>query len=434
MKKLSDFFNNDFKNFSNQDNIRSIPKLTDGLKDSQRKAVYGMFCNGTKEVKVSQLAEVSSMKTHYEHGAVSLEGTIVGLTQNYPGSNNLNLFEPIGQFGSILSSEAGASRYIYTKPSNNLRNIFIPDDDHILGYKEVDGHQVEPETYFPIVPLWAVNGAKGIGTGHSVNILPRAPEGVVRAIKAIVDGKPVNDEDVMPYYSGWTGSIKRVDNRFEITGRVTKINTTTIRIDEVPAGMGIDKLKDNLVTLMDSGKIKDFDNNSSDEGFNVVVYVPREVGKLSEDKLISLFKLTSRVTENITLWNADNVLTKYDTIVDALKEFVSFRFDAITTRKDKLLDIAKDEYDWLLNKKRFIECWIKHPSPSKTKMGDIVQYMIDNNVKEEYLDKLLSLRISILTSDNIEEIDKDIANKDKMITKLDNTTERKMYFDSLSKI
>jgi DNA topoisomerase-2 len=36
----------------------------------------------------------------YHHGEVSLTMTIVGLAQDYVGSNNINLLEPSGQFGT----------------------------------------------------------------------------------------------------------------------------------------------------------------------------------------------------------------------------------------------------------------------------------------------------------------------------------------------
>ena len=39
----------------------------------------------------------------YHHGDVSLSATIVGLAQNYVGSNNINLLEPSGQFGTRLN-------------------------------------------------------------------------------------------------------------------------------------------------------------------------------------------------------------------------------------------------------------------------------------------------------------------------------------------
>ncbi len=176
--RISDFIDTEFKTFSNLDNIRSIPQLVDGLKDSQRKAVYGMILHGTNDIKVTQAAGKFALATHYAHGEVSMADTIVGLAQRFPGANNINVFQPIGQFGSRLSPKPAAHRYIFTRPSSHFRTIFRNEDDHILKHRYEDGEKAEPVYFAPILPLWAVNGAMGIGTGHSVKILPRAPRAV----------------------------------------------------------------------------------------------------------------------------------------------------------------------------------------------------------------------------------------------------------------
>jgi DNA topoisomerase-2 len=78
--------------------------MADGLKPGQRKVLYGCFKrNLTKEIKVAQLAGFVSEKTAYHHGEVSLTMTIVGLAQNFVGSNNIELLEPRGQFGTRIA-------------------------------------------------------------------------------------------------------------------------------------------------------------------------------------------------------------------------------------------------------------------------------------------------------------------------------------------
>ncbi len=75
--------------------------------------------------------------------------TIVGLAQDYPGSNNINLFEPIGQFGSILSSESSSHRYIFTKPGQHLREFIRQEDDCILEHRYEDGDKAEQLLSYP---------------------------------------------------------------------------------------------------------------------------------------------------------------------------------------------------------------------------------------------------------------------------------------------
>src|SRR5271157_6237611 len=99
------FFGSAFKEFSLYDNVRSIPALTDGLKPSQRKAIYGTLLRGENAglLSVERLSAAVAAATDYHHGIGSMQSTIIGLANNYPGSNNMNLFLPEGQFGSRLT-------------------------------------------------------------------------------------------------------------------------------------------------------------------------------------------------------------------------------------------------------------------------------------------------------------------------------------------
>jgi DNA topoisomerase-2 len=104
---IADFVNKELILFSMADNIRSIPSVADGLKPGQRKVLFACFKrNLVKEIKVAQLAGYVSEKTAYHHGEVSLTGTIVGLAQDFVGSNNINLLVPSGQFGTRIQVSA----------------------------------------------------------------------------------------------------------------------------------------------------------------------------------------------------------------------------------------------------------------------------------------------------------------------------------------
>ena len=107
-----DFVNKELVSFCNMDNERSIPCLMDGFKPGQRK-VFFTCLNLVDDMKVLQLAGSVTEKTGYLHSETSLIGTIVGLAQNYVGSNNINLLLPIGQFGTRLSGgkDTSSSRF-----------------------------------------------------------------------------------------------------------------------------------------------------------------------------------------------------------------------------------------------------------------------------------------------------------------------------------
>ena len=91
-----DFVDNELIHFSNANNIRAFPSVVDGLKPSQRKVLYSCFRRNLKEeIKVAQLAGYCAEHTAYHHGEASLHSTIVGMAQNFVGSNNINLVSMI---------------------------------------------------------------------------------------------------------------------------------------------------------------------------------------------------------------------------------------------------------------------------------------------------------------------------------------------------
>ncbi|KAG0985478.1 hypothetical protein G6F27_014316 [Rhizopus arrhizus] len=81
--------------------MRSIPSMVDGFKPGQRKVFFGCIKRGRNtEVKVAQLANYVAGETQYHHGEASVATTIIGMAQDYVGSNNVNLLVPSGQFGT----------------------------------------------------------------------------------------------------------------------------------------------------------------------------------------------------------------------------------------------------------------------------------------------------------------------------------------------
>ena len=97
-----EFVNEEFIHFSKYDCDRSIPNLMDGLKISLRKILFATFKKKlTTEMKVAQLTGYVSDHSCYHHGEASLNAAIVGMAQNFVGSNNVNLLEPHGQFGCL---------------------------------------------------------------------------------------------------------------------------------------------------------------------------------------------------------------------------------------------------------------------------------------------------------------------------------------------
>jgi DNA topoisomerase-2 len=149
----------------------------------------------------------------YHHGEVSLQSSIVQLAQNFVASNNINLLQPIGQFGTrILGGKDSASaRYIFTNLSTVTRLLFNEMDDAVLDFLEEEGQSIEPTHYLPILPLSLVNGAEGIGTGWSTFIPMHNPRDIIDRLKKMMKGADHVDR-LMPWYKGYQGTIEVTEN------------------------------------------------------------------------------------------------------------------------------------------------------------------------------------------------------------------------------
>ena len=122
----TDFINKEMIHFSIYDCERSIPNLMDGLKTSLRKILYSAFKkNLTTEIKVAQFSGYVSEHSGYHHGEASLNGAIVGMAQNYIGSNNVNLLLPNGQFGCV---DPETDILMWDSTIKKAKNVIIGDE------------------------------------------------------------------------------------------------------------------------------------------------------------------------------------------------------------------------------------------------------------------------------------------------------------------
>jgi DNA gyrase/topoisomerase IV subunit B/DNA gyrase/topoisomerase IV subunit A len=108
---ISKFINEEFIQFSVSNLHRSIPRMMDGLKISQRKVLWAAFqhwkagggglVKNPKEIKVERFASITAEATNYHHGGNCLSETIISMAQNFVGSNNMPYFTQDGQFGCV---------------------------------------------------------------------------------------------------------------------------------------------------------------------------------------------------------------------------------------------------------------------------------------------------------------------------------------------
>ena len=359
----TDFINKELILFSMADNIRSIPSVVDGLKPGQRKVLYTCFRrNLRKDMKVVELAGHVSGMTAYQHGDASLQQTIVGLAQDFVGSNNINALEPSGNFGSRLQggSDCASARYIYTRLSPFARRVFSAHDDPLLTYNEDDGQKIEPETYLPVVPMILINGSDGIGTGWSSSIPNYNPEDVVDNLRRMLEGEEI--KPMTPWFRGFHGDITPLGaDRYKFSGVIRETGDKEIEITELPIRTWTQDFKDKLEDVIKAEKtpsfIKDYkDYNTHTKVHFVIQMEEKHMQAALNEGLEEKFKLSKTVaTTNLVAFDPEGRITKYATVDDILKEFFTVRLKFYERRKQYQLDQLQKELDKFTNQARFVQ-------------------------------------------------------------------------------
>jgi len=456
-----DFISKELIHFSKYDCDRSIPNLMDGLKTSLRKILFAAFKkNLTTEIKVAQFSGYVSEHSCYHHGEASLNGAIVGMAQNFVGSNNINLLVPSGQFGTRLQggNDSASERYIFTLLNKLTRSIFPSMDDNILKYLNDDGTSVEPIFYAPIIPMILINGSKGIGTGFSTDIMSYDPLQVIGYLKSKLSSEVYN-LDFVPYYEGFQGTIEKIsDFKFLIKGRYEKVAPDKIRVTELPVGYWTENFKEHLESLIEPGQdkegkkiiaiVKDYDDMSKDT--NVDFTITLQKGKIEELEATSadhncngiekLFKLyTTNTNTNMHLFDANDKLKKYEKVQEIIDDYFETRLQMYQTRKDYMVNALEKELVLLSNKAKYIRENLDGTIDlRKKKREQVVQMLeakgynlIEDDTEYKYLTKM---PMDSVTDENVDKIFREQGAKTIELETIKSTTINQMWSSELDSL
>lgn len=456
--RYEEFIDNEMIHFSIYDNERSIPNGVDGLKISLRKILFSAFKRKlTSEIKVAQFSGYVSEHSAYHHGEASLNGAIVNMAQNFVGSNNINLLEPNGQFGTRLQGgdDSASERYIFTMLNHLTRYIFPDADDAVLSYLNDDGTIVEPEYYVPIIPFALINGISGIGTGFSCSIEPYNPKQLIQYLKNKLRDQSNEAIDFVPYYEGFKGSVQKIaENKFLVKGLYEKIADDKIRIIELPVGTWTMPYTTFLETLMDGsavdkeGKkipatIKDFTSICTEVSVDITVQFPK--GRIQEleasvdangcnalEKMMKLFTTVS--TTNMHMFNSEFKLHKYTSIEEIINDFYSVRMETYKKRKAAQVDSLEKRLVRLSNKVRFIIENLSGAIDLRKKTADQVTALL-TGMKFDQIDGdfkyLIKMPMDSVTQENVDAITKEKVQLEKELAELKATGLSAMWLKEL---
>jgi DNA topoisomerase-2 len=438
-KTITEFLSDEYKEFAFYTiENRALPSLIDGFKISQRKiinAASNVWKTGSeKNLKVFQLSGIVASTQYYHHGDQSLNSAIINLAQKF--KNNAPLLEEDGQFGSLRSPQAGAPRYIGTKLSPYFKLIY--KDFDLLSYKEEEGEKIEPYFFLPIIPTVLINGGSGIAVGFASNILNRDVKDIIESCQKLLNDK--NITTIKPYLNGFLGEYiqdKENPKKWFIRGKFQRVNTTTVKINELPPSLTYERYEEILDKLVDNKDIVSYDDNCKDNIDYTIKFTRSDLEKLDDEKLIKLLKLEESETENFTTLDENGKLKIFERVDDIIRYFVDFRLLFYQKRKDFLLNRMQNDLKLLGNRGKFIKFILDGKITVNGKLKEEIVKQIESNnldkIDGDY-DYLLRMPIYSLTKEMFEKIKEDFKSKKDDIEKLKSVQPKDMYLEDLSEL
>lgn len=424
-----DFINKDLIHFSNYNLERSIPNIMDGLKTSQRKILYAAFKrNLTSEIRVAQFAGYVSEHTGYHHGEASLTEAIIGMAQDFVGSNNIAWFVPQGQFGTRLQGgeDSASPRYIHTYLQPHTKRLVPETDFPVLVYRDDDGLPVEPEWYAPILPMILINGANGIGTGYSTQIPSYNPQTLREMIMAWLKGDTgALKRTLKPYFKGFRGTVS---DDGTVQG-VYKKDKDDFVITDLPPGKWTTKYREWLEKQLADGTIKDYVDTSTDTDVSIRV-------KGMDEKLL-IKSITDKLkTTNMHAFNSKGVITKYDSPNNILEEYAHVRLDLYEKRRLHQIRALQEELPYHTHVVRFIEDQISDKPAivlyrkARAECDTILKKEGYPHIDGSY-DYILRLPVSSFTAEQIEKHRAKLREIRESIAKLEKQTPASLWLADL---
>jgi DNA gyrase/topoisomerase IV subunit A len=369
---------------------RAIPSVCDGLKDGQRKMLW-VIRNKSEKVKTVSLSGAAIQEGIFHHGDQSASDTISRLAAPY--LNNIPLLEGLGAFGTRVSPDGwGAPRYTYVKKSKATETLVYPDLDIMPLKPNYDGSVLEPENFLPLIPLVLLNGVSGIAVGWSTEILPHSLKDIVAATVAAIDDKPM--PHLTPNFDYLQTQVRELSmNSYEFTGKVIIESATTIRVQELPPDLSLERFKERLNKMEDEGQIHMYQDRST-KTIDVEVRFKRGViDKWNEQTAIDFLKLKSKTTQRFVVLHFNNKsIRQYDSATDLVREFVNWRMSWFSKR----YTLMRDNLLLELNQACGIQACLK---------GGLPRWLPTAENKAAVTEKVRSLTKHIdLTSDQIDRI------------------------------
>ncbi len=342
---------------------RALPDVRDGLKPVHRRVLYGMTELGlasNRPYKKSARIVGEVLGKYHPHGDSSVYDTMVRMSQDW--SMRYPFVDGQGNFGSIDGDPPAAMRYTEARMRKLAEDMMTDIDKNTVEWRPNFDDSLDEPTVLPAkIPNLIVNGASGIAVGMATNMAPHNLTEVVSGIKAYIDNRDIETEELMQHikgpdfptggtiygYDGIKDAYETGKGRVVVRGKaefeVLPSGKEQIIITEVPYQVNPSNLVIKAAELVNEkviDGITDIRDESNRHGLRVVFDLRRDV--IPNIILNQLYKYTPLQTSfsinNIALVKGRPELLN---MKDMIHHFVEHRHEVVIKRTEYELEEAK---------------------------------------------------------------------------------------------
>lgn len=424
---------------------RALPRVEDGLKPVQRRILYDMIELGLtpdKPFKKSARVVGDTLGKFHPHGDSSVYGAMVRMAQDFVMGERL--VEGQGNFGSIDGDSAAAMRYTEVRLTPLALELMQDLDKDTVSFSfNFDDTLKEPDYLTGRFPNLFVNGASGIAVGLATNIPTHNLGEMIDGCVAYIDNPNISLTEMLNIIKGPdfpTGGMicagKDMEEAYATgRGKVTmravfhteddKNGKTNIVITELPYQVNkaefLKSVGDLKIKMKDElADICDITDESDKSGIRAVITVKKD-GDVDNIIALLLKHTDMQLNFNYNVVAIADGSPKQLGLLAYLNYYIKFQNDIIVRRTKFDLERAKARahiVEGLCVAIANIDEVVRIIKTSSSVADAKTKLMQRFNLTEIQTQAILDMRLSRLTSLEVEKLQEELKELHKTIEEL----------------
>lgn len=423
---------------------RAIPDVRDGLKPVHRRILYDMYnelsLTADKPYRKCALIVGDVLGKFHPHGDSSVYDALVRLAQDF--SIRLTLVDGHGNFGSVDGDPPAAYRYTEARLSKVANEMLRDIEKKTVDFcPNFDDTREQPVVLPSRYPNLLVNGSDGIAVGMATSIPPHNLVEVINGTIALMDNPDMDIEELIEYIPAPdypTGALIMGRSGIKKAYRTGKgsciIRAKTdieenpgaksrIIITEIPYQVNKAKLIESIAELVKQKRVEgiaDIHEESDREGMRIVVDVKKDAAP--QVVLNLLFKHTQlQISHSMIMLALVDGTPKVLNLKEMLEAYIAHQKSVVTRRTQYDLNKAQEREHIIAGMVKAlanIDEVVETLKKSKDRNDAMANLMERFELSDKQAAAILDMRLQRLTSLEVEKLQAELLELDKLIADL----------------